>query len=178
MLLVMDIGNSAMKAGLFGAGVSGRERVLARTRRFDLSPSHLPHEYADMLKDFIGADRPASAAIASVVPEATAAVAEAAEALTGTPPLVLDHETDSGLILDIALPASVGADRIAGAVGAVEAVGAPVAVVDFGTATTVGFVFESDAPDQAVFKGGAIMPGLSLMGSSLASGTAKLPEVD
>ncbi len=178
MLLVIDIGNSAMKVGLFGAGASGRERVLARTERFELTRSITPHECADMLKDFLMDDRPKSAAIASVVPEATAAVAEAAEALTGTPPMVLTHETDSGLALAVAHPATVGADRIAGAVGAVESVGAPVAVVDFGTATTVGFVFEADAPELAVFKGGAIMPGLSLMGSSLASGTAKLPEVD
>ncbi len=167
-----------MKAGLFGAGDSRKERALARTGRFVLGPSVTVPECMGILREFIGHDKPESTAIASVVPEATGPVAEAAGALTGTSPLVLTHNTDSGLVLDIEMPESMGADRIAGAVGAVEAAGAPVAVVDLGTATTVGFVFEGDAPQLAVFRGGAIMPGLALMRSALASGTARLPEVD
>lgn len=183
MLLAIDIGNSAVKAGLFsigdmgGTGDTRQEKALRRTGRFVLGPSATVQECMDFLREFIGRDKPANAVIASVVPEATGPVAEAALALTGGPPLVLTHETDSGLVLDIEVPESLGADRIAAAVGAVEAVGAPVAVVDFGTATTVGFVFEGEVPGQATFRGGAIMPGLALMRSSLASGTASLPEV-
>ena len=134
MLLALDIGNSAMKAGLFGADGGRGERVLARTGRFVLDPSIAPHECVDILREFLGSDKPNNVVMASVVPGAAVSVAEAAEALAGSPPLVLTHETDSGLLLDIAQPETMGADRIAGAVGAVEAVGAPVAVVDLGTA--------------------------------------------
>ena len=192
MLLALDIGNSAMKAGLFTKGGS-----LERTGRIELAgladpagPADpaTPHERAslliDRLKEFLNGKvssgaKLTGAALASVVPGATAEVAEAVETLlTGHPPLVLTHETDSGLVLDIAEPSTLGADRIAGALGAVHAIGAPVAVVDLGTATTVGFVVEGDTPESAVFRGGAILPGLALMGRALSGGTAQLPEVD
>ena len=181
MLMALDIGNSAMKAGLFTKG-----GALERTSRIELTgPADpaTPHERAslliDLLKEFLNGEVLSGAALASVVPGATEVVAGAVEALLdGQPPLVLTHETDSGLVLDIARPSTMGADRIAGALGAVHAIGAPVAVVDLGTATTVGFVIEGGTPESAVFKGGAILPGLALMGSALSGGTAQLPGVD
>jgi type III pantothenate kinase len=69
-------------------------------------------------------------------------------------------------------PARVGNDRLLGTWGARLHHGAPLIVVDLGTATTV------DALDrEGRFVGGAILPGLSLALASLARGTAQLPEV-
>jgi type III pantothenate kinase len=175
MLLALDIGNSALKAGVFG-------RDGLRSGRFELVGLDLtPEVCVDMLDGFLSASggrRPASAVIASVVPGATAVVSEAARAITGSEPLLLTHETACGLRFELEEPGALGADRIAAAVGAVESLGAPVAVVDFGTATTVGFVFEGETPEYAVFRGGAIMPGLGLMAGALSSATAQLPGVD
>lgn len=173
MLLVLDIGNSAMKAGLFDGG------TLERTARLELSSAVSTRECVVLLEDFLtGAKTPLAVAVACVVPDALGAVAEAAESVTGVVPMVVTHDSDTGLVLDIKEPSTMGADRIVAAVGAVEAIGSPVAVVDFGTATTVGFVFEGDVPGSAVFRGGAIMPGLTLMGRLLSTETAQLPDVD
>ena len=75
--------------------------------------------------------------------------------------------------IDYPEPESIGADRLADAAGAVERYGAPVLVMDFGTALT-GAVVTSDR----VWRGGAIAPGLPLMRDYLHERTAKLPLVD
>ena len=70
-------------------------------------------------------------------------------------------------------PAQLGSDRFAAAIGARHTLpGRAVVIATCGTATTV------DALDaDGVFKGGMILPGLGLMASSLARGTAQLPQV-
>lgn len=67
----------------------------------------------------------------------------------------------------------LGSDRIANSVAAYELCKCPIAVIDFGTATTVSVVGK-----DAKYIGGAIMPGLGLMNESLAKGTSKLSEVN
>lgn len=70
-------------------------------------------------------------------------------------------------------PMQLGADRWVSAIGA-RALwpDTPLLVVTAGTATTLD-VISADG----VFRGGMILPGLSLMTHSLARGTAQLPEV-
>ena len=77
--------------------------------------------------------------------------------------MVLSHKTRTGLTFNVRNPEKVGPDRIANAVAAYELYNCPVAVADFGTATTVSVVGKG-----AVFLGGAIMPGIGLMNESLA----------
>ena len=78
----------------------------------------------------------------------------------------------TGIDFQIEEPEKLGADRIAAAAGACGLFGAPVAVIDFGTATTLNFIGNGNK-----YKGGAIMPGLELMRKSLFSDTAQLPDV-
>lgn len=67
-------------------------------------------------------------------------------------------------------PGQLGADRWASLIAAWHLVGGAALVVNAGTAVTI------DALDrEGVFHGGVIMPGLALMASALASGTAGLP---
>jgi type III pantothenate kinase len=66
----------------------------------------------------------------------------------------------------------VGPDRIANAVAAEALFTCPVAVIDFGTATTISVVAKG-----ASFIGGAILPGIRLMNESLAKKTSRLSEV-
>ena len=71
-------------------------------------------------------------------------------------------------------PARLGCDRFAAAIGArALAPGQDLIVATCGTATTVDAV-RADGR----FLGGMILPGLALMGSSLARNTAQLPQVD
>lgn len=66
----------------------------------------------------------------------------------------------------------LGSDRLVGAAAAVEQYGAPVIVVDAGTAITLNAV-----DTQNRFIGGAILPGFEASLSSLARRTAQVPEV-
>ena len=67
---------------------------------------------------------------------------------------------------------TLGADRIANAACLMYSYTLPAANFDCGTAITMEIVL-----DNGVFAGGAIMPGRKLMRTSLASGTAALPEL-
>lgn len=70
-------------------------------------------------------------------------------------------------------PQSLGSDRIADAFAGYRRMGGPVIVVDFGTAVTINVVGSSGE-----FLGGAIAPGSFLMAKALAGGTSKLPHVN
>ena len=79
---------------------------------------------------------------------------------------------DFPLRLDYPRPETIGADRLADAAGAVERYGAPVLVMDFGTALTAAVITK-----DLVWRGGVIAPGFPLMRDYLFERTAKLPRM-
>lgn len=74
---------------------------------------------------------------------------------------------------DYPLPATIGADRLCDAEAAVDIYGAPVLVMDFGTALTAAIVTR-----DRVWQGGVIAPGFPLMRDYLFERTAKLPRME
>ena len=76
------------------------------------------------------------------------------------------------IVLDYPHPETIGADRLADAAGAVDRYGAPVLVMDFGTALTAAVV-----TGDRVWRGGVIAPGFPLMRDYLFERTAKLPRM-
>ena len=85
----------------------------------------------------------------------------------------LTPETRIPLVVDYATPQTLGADRVAAAVGAWEDhKGHPILVVDAGTAVTYDFV---DADGH--YRGGNIAPGISMNLRALHEFTARLPLV-
>jgi type III pantothenate kinase len=111
--------------------------------------------------------------LSSVVPRLNSVIAGLVEALTGKPPLVLGSAIDLGIAIDYPKPETIGADRLANAVGAVRRYGAPVIVADFGTALTFDVVQAG-----GVYTGGVILPGLPFMTDYLAYRTALLPRIE
>lgn len=83
-----------------------------------------------------------------------------------------DFACASDLSLDYPKPETIGADRLADAAGAVARYGAPVLVMDFGTALTAAVVTK-----DRVWRGGVIAPGFPLMRDYLFERTAKLPRM-
>lgn len=74
---------------------------------------------------------------------------------------------------DYKTPETFGPDRWAALFGAqIQSPGKDVLVINAGTATTIDLLNK-----DGVYKGGWIIPGLDLMLSSLASGTASLPDL-
>jgi len=169
-LIAIDIGNSSIDMGFF----IGEELFV---QKIDTNPLLQPSEYSTVFKEFLrkkNIDKiPDGVIISSVVPSHTSAVAAACKTLIGKEPLILTHKLKIGMEFQIREPEKLGTDRIASSAGACELYGAPVAVIDFGTATTVNFTGSGNK-----FKGGAIMPGISLMRNSLSDKTAQLPDVE
>jgi type III pantothenate kinase len=80
---------------------------------------------------------------------------------------------NSPIPLAVDTPAEVGADRIVDAFAATVLYGAPLIVVDFGTATTFDCVNE-----RGEFIGGAIAPGIVTSVEALVSRAARLYRVE
>ena len=121
--------------------------------------------------------------LSSVVPDAETAVEAFTESLRAESPrgkaprlLKVNHKIKLGVAVDYPKPASIGADRLANAAGAVAFYGAPAMVIDFGTAVT----FDVLAAPRRIptYIGGVIAPGLEVMTDYLYQRTALLPRID
>ena len=172
MLLTVDIGNSQISCVVF----DGPRRVAGW--RVPTDDRRTADEYGLLLGSMLErADlvpsRLGGAVISSVVPSLSAVFAQLAERWTGRNPLVVGPGTHTGMAVRYDPPAALGPDRLADAVGARARYGAPVIVVDMGTATTFNVV---DA--EGAFVGGAIAPGVAVMAEALVRSGARLHAVD
>ncbi len=168
MLLVIDVGNTGTVVGIVdGDVVVARWEITTTARTVD--------EYVLAIDALLesGGHRVSSAALASVVPEATRVLRAALPRIAGSPPVVVGPGVRTGLSIDLDNAREVGADRVAGAVGAIDRYGAPVITVDFGTATTVDLV---DAASS--FRGGAIAVGIGVGAEALVASTSALRRVE
>jgi len=173
MLLTIDVGNTNIEFGLYdGDELRGTFRMMTKGNqtsdeigltvctyfdRFGWTPS----EVEDVI-------------IASVVPGMMYSLKSAMVKYLGKKPLVVNEDVFPTLgYLGCATTNDHGADRSVACMAAVEKYGAPLLVLDFGTATTV------DAVDgKGVYVGGSICPGIRLGMDALAQNAAMLPHVE
>lgn len=109
------------------------------------------------------------AVLSSVVPSKGDAIADF---LAPHPVIRVGAKTKLGVGIDYPQPKTIGGDRLANAAGAFAAFGAPVVVVDFGTAVTFDIVSK-----KGDYVGGVIAPGLEAMTDYLNQRTALLPKI-
>lgn len=171
MWLLIDIGNSSSKVGLFDP-MSGTGKVpgeVVRTERFD----HARFQ-AHLLKDFVDGTPISRAAAVTVVPQQRDIWADAVRQVTRADLDFFTHASPLPLNLTYRTPATMGHDRIAVAVGAWVRHGIPgekgVIVLDAGTALNIEVV----RPD-GTYPGGAIAAGPSVVRDALGLSTAQLP---
>lgn len=165
MILLFDIGNTHTHLGLADARRVLKQANLPTVAWGRGSPR-------GVLQRFAGGARLEGAVLCSVVPRATAWVHQAIRQLWNLPCLELTSKTLCGVGINYPRPATIGADRLANAVAARHHFGAPVVVVDFGTAVTF------DVVDRAGdYVGGIIAPGLAAMTDYLHEKTALLPRI-
>ena len=125
-----------------------------------------------MVKKFTGGQKIDGAVLCSVVPRATPLVRKAIRTVWKLDALELTPKTVRGVGIDYPKPNSIGPDRLANAVAARKRFGAPVVVVDFGTAVTFDVVNSTGN-----YAGGIIAPGLAAMTDYLHEKTALLPRI-
>ncbi|HET9333630.1 MAG TPA: type III pantothenate kinase [Gemmatimonadota bacterium] len=172
MLLLADIGNSETLLGVRNA--RGEIERRWRTRS---DPRSTPDEIGVLLRQWLealpgGASSLEAFCAASVVPNYTHVLAEAAERHLGIGLREFRWSPELGIGLEVDEPERVGADRVANALGAHLAYPGPAIVVDFGTATTFDVVSATGN-----FLGGAIAAGIEVAAASLFGRTALLPRI-
>ena len=165
MILLFDIGNTNTHVGLAG---DQRVHTTAEIPTADWKTGRA----ARALKAIVGDRQISGAAICSVVPQITPEVRAAVRAGWNLPSLELTPKTLCGVGIDYPKPNSIGPDRLANAVAARNLFGAPVVVVDFGTAVTFDVVNA-----RGNYVGGIIAPGLAAMTDYLHEKTALLPRI-
>ncbi len=164
-LLVVDIGNTSVTAGLYYNGRVDHVHRVTETESRTIANSDILNELADRFRFVDGF-------LCSVVPSLNSAWSQTVERWTGKAATFLSHNTP--MPIDIRFPKrrSIGADRLANACGAVARYGTPCIVVDLGTALTFDII-DSDG----AYIGGVIGPGMPLMFDYMADRTALLPKI-
>lgn len=171
MIIVFDIGNSNIKLGVF----DGDE--LLYTLRI-ASSNKTGDEYWLLIKDLLSARGLSArdirgAIISSVNPNLNFTFEHMVKTYFGFKPMIVGSGLKTGLNIRYDNPRELGADRVAGCVGAYRLYGGPCIVIDCGTATTFNVV----SADGELL-GGAISFGLKPAAESLASAAARLPKVE
>jgi len=165
MLALFDIGNTHTHIG-----ISTGKRVLSQkeipTR--DWISGEAPRKARIYLQKY----KVDGAAFCSVVPDVSPRVAGFVSSNYGITARELNWKNCGDLAIDYPKPDSIGPDRLANSLAAKRSFGAPVVVVDFGTAVTFDVV-----DSRGMYVGGIIAPGISAMTDYLHEKTALLPRI-
>lgn len=173
MIFVLDIGNTNTVLGVF------KDDKLANEWRIRTDRHRTEDEFAILFKslfDFAGLKFTdiEGVIISSVVPPIMQALERTFRVYFDKEALIVGKENiDSHLKMNYPYPKEVGADRIVNAVGAIHLYGAPLVIIDFGTATTYCYVDENEA-----YNGGVIAPGVKISMDALYDKASKLPKIE
>ena len=170
--IVIDVGNTNTVCGVFAGDQSLADY------RLSTDVDRTADEYAALLLPLLdksGIDPVAASAviICSVVPPLNPCFQLLSERYFHQTAFFVEPGVKTGMAIRYDNPIEVGADRIVNAVAARELHGAPVIVVDFGTATTFDIVDQDGA-----YAGGVISPGLVISAEALFSHASRLYQVD
>lgn len=172
LLILVDAGNTNTVFGVYrGDDLVGSMRLATEGKR-------TADEYVALLLPLfqragLEPSEAEAVLISSVVPPLRGTLDHLSRRLFGLAPTFVDAATHTGIEVHYDNPAEVGADRIVNAVAALERYGAPVVVVDFGTATTFDVV-----DDTGAYIGGIIAPGASISAEALFAKASRLYRVD
>ncbi len=171
MILAIDIGNTNIVIGC-----TQQEKVYF-VERVSTNISKTELEYVVEFKTLfdlyhIKMEEITGCIIASVVPPLVNIVKAAMTKLLHITPMIVGPGIKTGLNILMDNPAQIGSDLIVNAVAALQYYGAPVIIIDMGTATTISVV-----DDNKNYIGGMILPGVKISLEALASRTSQLPRI-
>jgi len=172
MLLVIDVGNTNTGLGVYdGARLLVSWRLTSRREQ-------TADEYGVFIQALLqtrGIDprRVTPDALSNVVPPVQQTLEWMCQQYFGVVPFTVEPGVNVEMPLLVENPREVGSDRVVNAVAALARYGAPLIIIDFGTATT----FDCVSP-RGEFLGGAIAPGLQAAAEALTSRAARLYRVE
>lgn len=170
MLIAIDIGNTNITLGVY----KGKELQFVFRLASDRSRTADQYtvEISSILKFNSVRPENGAAIIGSVVPDLTGPILTAVQRIIGGRPLLLGPGLKTGLNIRTDIPGQLGADLVAGAVGAIEKYPLPALVIDLGTASKISLI------DQAgTYCGCTISPGVGISLDALVRNGSLLPNV-
>lgn len=171
MILAIDMGNTNIVIGCID------DNKIHFTERISTDTSKTELEYAVLIKTVIELydikkSEITGAIISSVVPPLVNILKRAIEKLLLVTPLVVGPGVKNGLNILMDNPKQLGGDLVVDAVAAIQEYGAPLIIIDMGTATTITVIDKNKN-----YIGGMIMPGVKVSLESLAAKTSQLPSI-
>jgi type III pantothenate kinase len=168
VLLTIDIGNTRIKAGVFGGDKLRSSAYMNKIHELDQ----------------LTTEKISGAAISSVVPEKINPVINFVWERFSVEPFVITTSSKFNLKINYSTIETLGIDRLCSCEGAYylfknsnELSSLPantyLLTIDFGTATTINLI-----EPPGIFSGGIIAPGIELMLNSLHNSTAQLPIIE
>ena len=172
MLLVIDVGNTQTVMGVY------RDEELLVDWRLSTDLRRSGDEFWVILRNLfreagLDTDNVDGICVSSVVPPLQGMLEDICARHFRSEPVVVEPGIKTGLSILYDNPREVGADRIVNSVAGISLYGAPLVLVDFGTATTFDAVSE-----KAEYMGGAIVPGITISAEALFQRAAKLHRVE
>lgn len=173
MILAIDIGNTNIVLGCIDVE---KENILFHARMATdtvKTSDQYCMELKNMLELFeVDCSKIEGSIISSVVPPVLNSFRTAVKKLIGRDCLIVGPGIKTGINIRIDDPTEVGGDLITAAVAAVKEYGAPLLIVDMGTATTITAIDRNKA-----YLGGCICPGVKISMEALSGRTAQLPGI-
>jgi type III pantothenate kinase len=173
LVLVFDIGNSNITAGVFDGG------KLLFNFRLRTNINYTEDQYFTQVKQLLEINNVQTmditgAIIGSVVPAITGSFTGMVEKYFRIKPVMMGEKTKINIKNKYRNKSEVGDDRLANAAAAYnDFAGRDVIIIDFGTSINYDVVDR-----KGNFLGGAIMPGITMSLHSLFSRTARLPQIN
>lgn len=161
MLLTVDIGNTNIRFGVFKEG-----KII---KRFNIPTKDYKLQ---KLRPKLNILKPEKAVICSVVPRMTQKVKKDFKILLDKQPYIIGKDIIVPIRNLYRKPSQVGQDRLVNAYAGTRLFGAPLIIVDFGTAVTFDVVSKNKE-----YLGGMILPGLEISLDVLSQRTALLPKI-
>jgi len=161
ILLAVDIGNTNI-----GFGVFRGNRLI---KRFDIPSGEYTFQGLERYLNKLTIDK---GIICSVVPKASGILRDDLKRILHKEPYCLGEDVRVPVNNLYRNPKQVGQDRLVNAYAGIMLYGAPLVIVDFGTAITLDVISKNKE-----YLGGLILPGLELSLTALAQRAALLPRV-
>ena len=158
-LLCVDVGNTSISIGEFKAGRIKRAWRYSRVK--------FP-EFVPLFKKFVRLSPKCNVVISSVVPDITPKIRK----IVGKNGWIIGENLKIGLPHKYIPLKRLGNDRLANAYGGLRTYGAPLLILDFGTALTCDYI-----SGKGVFEGGLIIPGPEIAWEALTEKAAQLPKL-
>jgi type III pantothenate kinase len=167
MEICVDVGNSAIKFGVYV------DDQISDLFSVDADRMRSSYQYSAIIESLLKGNKAIDGAIiSSVVPNLTEVLRSALKRSFSCRVLILDKNLKTHIPIKIDNPNELGADLLAGAVGAEKKYGHPVVIADLGTATKMYLLNK-----EGHYIGGMITSGMASSLASLVKDTSLLMEV-